>query len=385
MGDFSGFAGNFVFIHAGSEILAGWVALFERHLDYGIIHVRFSNKKTRGSLTISNKRVCVVAPARLHMGFIDISGSTGRRFGSIGLTINELATRLQIHGSQEMTVEGPQADRARRYVRKFAESLDVSGNVHVAIESAIPEHAGLGSGTQLALAIGTALCQLNGLQINLSALARMADRGARSGIGIAAFDRGGFVIDGGSSNRSQLPPVIVRLNVPEDWRFILVFDKNHEGLHGDQEIQAFENLPAFPQQEAARLCQSILMQALPSLVEEDVQGFGRVITDLQRTVGDYFADAQGGRYTSLEVGRAVSWLGEHGGVALGQSSWGPTGFCAVDGKQRAEGLVQGARREFSDYPELSFLAVNARNRGAQVDLEPATTKMLGHKSERYAI
>lgn len=326
----------------------------------------------------------VFAPARLHMGFVDISGSTGRRFGSIGLTIDRYGTLLEMHESDELAAHGPQADRVLRYVQRFAQTLGVSPNVHVAIETAIPEHSGLGSGTQLALAIGTALCRLNGLNYDSNAIAKMADRGVRSGIGIAAFDGGGFVIDGGRSDRAQIPPVIVRLQVPDDWRFILVFDNSREGLHGEQEIRAFDNLPAFPQQEAARLCQRLLMQALPSLVEHDIQGFGRVITDLQQTVGDYFAGAQGGRYTSLGVERAVNWFGDRGGLALGQSSWGPTGFCAVDGEQRAEGLAQAARREFVDQPELSFLVVKGRNRGAGIDIEPAASGVRGHESKRYA-
>ena len=41
-------------------------------------------------------KVSVIAPARLHMGFIDLSGSLSRHFGSIGIALNEQATRLTI-------------------------------------------------------------------------------------------------------------------------------------------------------------------------------------------------------------------------------------------------------------------------------------------------
>lgn len=319
------------------------------------------------------------------MGFVDISGSTGRRFGSIGLTLDRLGTLLEMHESDELIAEGPQADRALCYVRRFAEILDISPNIRVAIDTAIPEHAGLGSGTQMAMAIGTALCRLRGMEFDLTAIAKMANRGVRSGIGIAAFNGGGFIIDGGRSEGVRVPPIIVRLDVPEDWRFILVFDKSREGLHGDQELRAFDDLPTFPPQEAARLCQNILMQALPSLVENDIKGFGQVITGLQETVGDYFAAAQGGRrYTSLGVEEVVNWLGDQGGVALGQSSWGPTGFCLLEGEQRAEQLAQAARREFADKPELSFRVVKARNRGARIDIEPTASAVFGRERKLYA-
>ena len=40
--------------------------------------------------------VSVDAPARLHLGFLDPSGSLGRRFGSIGLVIGGPATQVEI-------------------------------------------------------------------------------------------------------------------------------------------------------------------------------------------------------------------------------------------------------------------------------------------------
>jgi predicted sugar kinase len=36
-------------------------------------------------LNITPNKITVIAPARLHMGFIDLSGSLGRHFGSIGV------------------------------------------------------------------------------------------------------------------------------------------------------------------------------------------------------------------------------------------------------------------------------------------------------------
>ncbi|MGH6945016.1 MAG: beta-ribofuranosylaminobenzene 5'-phosphate synthase family protein, partial [Geminicoccaceae bacterium] len=39
--------------------------------------------------------VTVCAPARLHLGFLDLHGGLGRRFGSIGLTLEDIATRLR--------------------------------------------------------------------------------------------------------------------------------------------------------------------------------------------------------------------------------------------------------------------------------------------------
>jgi predicted sugar kinase len=55
------------------------------------------------------------------------------------------------------------------------------------------------------------------------------ERGARSGIGIATFEQGGLVVDGGRGKQTLTPPVISRMTVPDDWRFILVFDQRGQG------------------------------------------------------------------------------------------------------------------------------------------------------------
>jgi beta-ribofuranosylaminobenzene 5'-phosphate synthase len=312
--------------------------------------------------------VRVTALARLHMGFLDLNGSLGRHFGSIGVAVNELATRLIISRSDTgLQASGPQADSAIKSAQLFCDAMGTGHRVHIRIEEAIPGHIGLGSGTQLALATGVGLAAYFGLDMSVREIARVVDRGARSGIGIAVFEQGGLIVDGGRGSLTDTPPVISRMNMPEAWRFILLFDERGQGLHGTQEIEAFQALPPFPVSETARLCHRVLMQALPALAESDLPGFGAVITDLQKSVGDHFAPVQGGRFTSPEVGAALDWLGGQGAAGLGQSSWGPTGFCLVENRIRAAELVDAARAR---YPMLSLMLSTARNQGAEVVRSP---------------
>lgn len=310
--------------------------------------------------------VTVVAPARLHMGFVDVSGSLGRRFGGIGLAVNEISTRVTVHPASETTVSGPGAERVYRCLATLASVLEPVPPVAVQVEQAIPEHAGLGSGTQLALAVGVAVATLLGRPLSLPELAQALDRGQRSGIGIGVFDHGGFVLDGGRGPHTVAPPVLVRLAVPEAWRFILVFDERQQGLHGAPELQAFQQLTGFPREEAARLSHVLLLSGLPALAEADLAGFGAAVTDLQRTVGDYFAPVQGGRFTSPAVGEALMWLATQGATAIGQSSWGPTGFCAVGDIVTAERLVAAVRARCCGGDSLRFVVTSARNYGAEV-------------------
>jgi beta-ribofuranosylaminobenzene 5'-phosphate synthase len=300
------------------------------------------------------------------MGFIDLSGSLGRHFGSIGIALNEHATRLTLSGAGQCTVAGPSAERAQHCLDMLCRALGVSDRLKIVIETAIPEHVGLGSGTQMSLAIGSALNAYYGLGLTVRDIASVLDRGLRSGIGIGVFERGGLVVDGGRGEQTITPPLLVHMDIPADWRFILVFDKRGQGLHGQQEIQAFRELPPFPPEEAARLCYLLLMQGLPAVAENDIVKFGEVITCLQRSVGEHFAPAQGGVFTSPEVARAMQWFADRGAVAIGQTSWGPTGFCAIDGADLAESLTRLARLQFAQSDTLSFLTASARNSGGEV-------------------
>jgi beta-ribofuranosylaminobenzene 5'-phosphate synthase len=308
----------------------------------------------------SPRKITVTAPARLHMGFIDLSGSLGRKFGSIGIALNEINTRLTLTTSDKRAITGPSAQRAERCLTQLCQAMSVSDQVSINIEAAIPEHVGLGSGTQMALAIGTALNAYYGLGMTVRDIAAVMDRGLRSGIGIGVFEHGGLVVDGGRGEKTITPPVLVHLEVPADWRFILVFDSG-QGLHGDQEIAAFEALPSFPQQEAEHLCYQIMMQALPAVAEGDLHLFGQVISQLQIAVGKHFAPAQGGIYASKDVGKAMAWLAKQGAVGIGQTSWGPTGFCAVESPELADVIVNQAKVQFADVVNLDFMVVSANN------------------------
>jgi beta-ribofuranosylaminobenzene 5'-phosphate synthase len=116
------------------------------------------------------------------------------------------------------------------------------------------------------------------------------------------------------------------------------------------------------------LCYLLLMRGLPAVAENNIVQFGEVISQLQQSVGEHFAAAQGGVFTSPEVTQAMHWLAEQGAVAIGQTSWGPTGFCAIDGVELAEALTEQARQTFAHFDNLSFVTASARNRGGEVSV-----------------
>ena len=312
--------------------------------------------------------VRVSAPARLHLGFFDLHGGLGRSFGSLGVAVEGLGTVVSARRACGLEVQGEQALRAREVAEALLRDAGLTDGVRLQVEQALPEHVGLGSGTQLSLAVGTALARLLRLPLDTRELAARLDRGRRSGIGIGAFDHGGFVVDGGRAPQGDaVPPLIARLQVPPAWRWVLLFDPAHQGLSGGAERGAFAALPRFAQQHAERLCRLVLMQLLPSLAEADIDAFGAALTELQDCVGDHFAPAQGGRYASATVGRALELLRRSGAAAVGQTSWGPTGFALAASAQHAQRLLA----ELQADPGLRSLqprVCSTRASGARVEV-----------------
>lgn len=319
-----------------------------------------------GSLTTAQRGVSVTTTARLHMGFFDLNGDLGRRFGSIGVSLDSPITELHAWSAEQFTAEGPGAARAARIAQRLAAALQLEGGMHMQLQRAIPEHAGLGAGTQMSLAVGLALNQLYGLGLIIEDVARLTERGARSGIGLGTFAVGGVIIDGGRGEQTLIPPVIARADFPEAWRIVLIFDRTHTGVHGAEEIAAFRNLPEFPADAAARLCRHVLMQALPALAEHDLASFGAAIRELQERTGDHFAPAQGGRYASPRVTAVLQWLAGQGVACYGQSSWGPTGFALFASESAAEECLRRLQAQFAHDAALDFMLCKGLNRGGSV-------------------
>ncbi|MCP4287626.1 MAG: GHMP kinase [Gammaproteobacteria bacterium] len=324
----------------------------------------------------------VEAPARLHLGFLDLHGGLGRRFGSIGLTIDSLATCLHAVKSTGFTATGPGADRALKYAKSFISAREIEGGVHISLKQAIPDHVGLGSGTQMALAVGTAVDRLYGGDSGSSSIAQTLHRGARSGIGIGAFEQGGFILDCGHGDVEGVPQVAVRLPFPEEWRVLLLFDIRGKGLHGTQEVDAFSGLPEFPEHAAGHLCRLVVMRVLPGVLEKRLQSVADAVGEIQQVVGDHFSTAQGGRFTSPAVSEALSWIKDQGFAGIGQSSWGPTGFVLVEDAAQAQWLERGLKQRFGEFPPFRCQQVAARNQGATLNLLQAPTRLRQEKQTR---
>lgn len=299
--------------------------------------------------------------ARLHFGFLDLSHETTRHFGSVGLSIEAYRTTLTLSAGAPAALD----DWSRKVFLQQLEVYPDIGPTRVVVEQAIPRHSGLGSGTQMALAMGTALQSYRQLQVDPVLIAQRAGRGRRSGIGIATFQSGGLVVDGGRGNQTTLPPLLARHAFPDAWAIVLIMDPHHQGLHGQQEKSAFRTLQPKSVAETHAVSHQLLMHGLPALIEKDFDAFAASIGVLQHYNATYFAPAQGGLYASQAVTTVIEHLQQQGHTGLGQTSWGPSGFVLMPSLVQAQQLQQTLTSNFA-HLALTFMVTRAVNHGAHI-------------------
>ncbi|MGQ3411418.1 beta-ribofuranosylaminobenzene 5'-phosphate synthase [Natrinema sp. LN54] len=265
--------------------------------------------------------------SRLHFGLIDMNGELGRIDGGIGLALNSPSITLNVNKSRNFCVNGPLSNRIKEGAKAVQKYLNGSP-VSIEIEEAIPQHVGLGSGTQAAIAGGIAVSELNDAELSINTIAKITGRGGTSGIGTAAFEGGGFILDGGHSSEEKgnflpssnspasPPPVTSRLDFP-DWEIALILPKG-EGAHGSKEVSIFDEFCPIPEKEVEKVARIILMKLLPSILEGDFNAFRDSTKKIQRWGFKR-------REISLQpTSERIIKNMEEKGYAAGMSSLGPT-------------------------------------------------------------
>jgi beta-ribofuranosylaminobenzene 5'-phosphate synthase len=283
----------------------------------------------------------VEAAARLHFGVLDLRGSLGRRFGGLGAAIPRPSLLLEATPADTVRVTGLEAERVEEFARRFLSHHGVAGGATLELHRAIPPHSGLGSGTQLGLAVARALAELHRLPSDPQSLAQAVSRGRRSAIGTYSFAYGGFILEGGHRPQERtVAPLLGRYDVPDSWRCVVAVPPGEPGLSGEAESTAFERLPAPPERDPERVAHLVLMQLLPSLVEGDLAGFGSALTAIQRLTGAWFAPSQGGIFAPGLGPELIERMAGWGALGVGQSSWGPAVYGLVEGGERSRALAE---------------------------------------------
>ena len=125
---------------------------------------------------IAATRAAVSDQHRSHRGpratalrMLDLRGSLGRRFGGIGAGVFDPSLVIEVERAECVEAEG-QTRIARRTSRgAISRRREYARRARIAIRRAIPEHAGLGSGTQLALSVARGIAELYDLPRDVGA------------------------------------------------------------------------------------------------------------------------------------------------------------------------------------------------------------------------
>lgn len=289
--------------------------------------------------------VHVEAHARLHFGVLDLRGDLGRWFGGIGAAAPAPTLSVSVRPASQLEVRGPDAGRARELTHRALEHYRIRHGVDLVVERAIPSHVGLGSGTQLALAVAGAIAALFDIRTDASLLAEASGRGRRSAIGAHAFMGGGLLVEGGRRPDSdQIAPLIARHLFPRSWWCVIAVPATSRGLSGAAEQTAFERLVPPSDADVGRVAHLVLMGLLPGVVDADLLMFGQALTEIQSITGRWFASVQGGTFASPETTRLVGAMSRWGAAGVGQSSWGPAvyGICPDEdsGRRCADSVLE---------------------------------------------
>ncbi|MCK4687658.1 MAG: hypothetical protein KAT66_05985, partial [Candidatus Lokiarchaeota archaeon] len=298
----------------------------------------------------------ITTPCRIHLSLIDENGYTGRVDGGIGLMLDRPNVILEVSNSaDEFKIECHRYYRESVHVinekaSRIFKAFNINNkNYHFKLKRYYPSHVGLGSKTQLSLAIAFAITRLKGLNnISLQELTKLVERGGTSGIGWRGFETGGFILDGGhefgkgkeketflpsSASTSANPALTIsRYNIPNNWRFVLVIPNVKKGAFGDEEVSIFKNHAPIPRNEVNEVSHQIIMKILPALIKNDLKCFGEGLKRIQ-SIG--FKKIE----ISLQhdiVKDLLKFFDEYGLKAYGMSSFGPSVIGIVETDYEAE-------------------------------------------------
>jgi len=326
----------------------------------------------------------IETPSRLHLTLLDLNGIYGRIDGGVGITLKNPCLKLEAESAHNGIEVGFSkssqliSDYVHDYTIKIENSaikiknkLEIEGGFKFTVETAFPPHSGLGSGTQLSLAVAKLISTMNDQDLTALDLAKIVGRGGTSGIGVESFENGGFIIDGGhkcnekegflpsSASCASPPPIIARYDFPEDWRIILVIPEVERGVSGAKEVNAFQTYCPIPLGEVEKLSHLMLMKLMPSVLESDLDTFGEAVNKIQNIGFKRIENKLQNPY----IAKIMNELMVAGAAGVGMSSFGPTLYAVTDTNEGD--IVRAANDAIKDVGG-QIITTKAQNSGAKL-------------------
>ncbi len=313
----------------------------------------------------------ILSPSRLHLSLIDLNASLGRIDGGMGICLENPYTHIRAERAEKIEITGSSL-LAERMEMAASAVLPEGEGLHIHVEKDVSAHIGLGSGTQAALCAAVAVNELYDLGMSIRELAIAVGRGGTSGIGVAGFETGGFLVDCGHhfsekgsfspSSTSMAPPapIIFREDFP-DWHIVLALPDT-QGAYDSMEVDIFKEKCPIPLNEVQEVSHVVLMQMMPAIVEKDIESFGESIDHLQN-VGFKKEEVN---LQSLEVQSLITFMRNAGTFGAGMSSFGPAIYGFVESENEGRQIKEQVQEYLDETIGGSVMLTTANNSGATI-------------------
>ena len=287
-------------------------------------------------------RVRVCTGSRLHFGLLD----TVRPFGGVGVMLNTPSTEVVVSTADKFRCAHEYQDRIGPIAERI-QHFNGAGTLppcRVEVLRTAPTHCGLGSGTQLALAVTESLCLHQALKVEQATIANtLASRGQRSVVGTHGYWQGGMIYEAGDGEVGEkaipenLNAVQECVCLPKEWRVAVLRPLDHEfPVSGQQEREKFSRLKPAAEKVGHELRRVVIEEIMPSAKRGQFNSFADATRTYNELSGQLFASVQGGSYNGKAVTRVIEWLSDRGVLGHGQSSWGPGVFAWFESQNSAE-------------------------------------------------
>ncbi|MGC9010134.1 MAG: beta-ribofuranosylaminobenzene 5'-phosphate synthase family protein [Sulfolobales archaeon] len=331
------------------------------------------------------KKCRIRSVSRLHITLIDLNASWGVIDGGAGVILDKPFFEIEIYKDPSLNTDEirlPDSNEeileiVSRCLERIREYIVDTSNRYsyytINLKKIYPPHIGLGATTQLCMSIATGIWILEYDETpDHLLIARIIRRGGTSGIGVHGFALGGFIVDGGhlkdvekkdflpsDYSVSPPPPILVREEIPETWRFVLIRPRRiNKRFFGSRELEVFKNNTPLNINEVYEVSYHVLMGLLNSIKRRDIYRFRRHL----RRIQDIGFKSIEWRIQADEVKRIAEYL-DRSGVGYGLSSMGPTVFIPIelDEEQRITRILESLGNEYL------IDVVEGRNRGYEAE------------------
>ncbi len=293
----------------------------------------------------------VTTPSRLHFSLIDLNGEIGRIDGGFGVALQSPNFKILVERAKQTKISGTTDTKTSEEILKILSTIkkkyDIKNEYKISPKSEIPRHSGFGSTTQLNLAIASAILKLEEIFISPSEIAMTVKRGGTSGIGVKAFESGGFIVDAGHkfgknkekatflpSSVSDAKPakILFRQDFPDDWIFVCAVQKIRK-IYAESEVEIFKKYCPVNRRDVERLSHLLLMKILPAVIERDIENFGDGLKEVQNL---------GFKKIEVEISGLKNFIDELSKISYGAglSSFGPCVYALTKGKKHAEEVMK---------------------------------------------